>query len=427
MGSAQPIYKTIKEAAMPITSHIFRFALGLTCALAFCVEAVAATTFDDLVRAAFARSQTPWEPPMPEPVAELDPPEGDGSLGLDFVEYGKLGGQNFFDDGVWWLRPSPRGNFEKDRLALWMYRPAREDYAPVGYRETDFNYRHRAINPPLPKPIPAAARYLSAVDVGFRQTDPDGWPQILHLGGNGYGRLSGFPPLGFGTSFRLGVRNVGRVTEDFVKLRELYLMQLNERTFRLLGLVEGEAYAAAFTATLQPGEASTLRVAMTLFPRLPLRVAREPSVGPLGLSSMFWKDESATPKHADDEAHDADLFVAWDPSGAQRRQPLAIPASPEDPPLITDFGAATDFALVQSDRKPGHYRQYASADYANRSSLLISDIQSSLPYTVVLWQSYTSYEGADNVAVFVRFNQDADPPTSVEGGITFSYTLTAYR
>jgi hypothetical protein len=83
--------------------------------------------------------------------------------------------------------------------------------------------------------------------------------------------------------------------------------------------------------------------------------------------------------------------------------------------------------LVQSDRKPGHYRQYASADYANRSSLLISDIQSSLPYTVVLWQSYTNYEGADNVAVFVRFNQDADPPTSVEGGITFSYTLTAYR
>ncbi len=46
---------------------------------------------------------------------------------------------------------------------------------------------------------------------------------------------------------------------------------------------------------------------------------------------------------------------------------------------------------------------------------------------MVLWQSYTSYEGTDNVAVFVRFNQDADPPASVEGGITFSYTLTAYR
>ena len=75
------------------------------------------------------------------------------------------------------------------------------------------------------------------------------------------------------------MRNVGEITEDFVKLRTLYLMKLNERPFRLLGLVEGEAYAAAFAATLQPGEASTLRVAMTLFPRLPLRVAREPSVG----------------------------------------------------------------------------------------------------------------------------------------------------
>ncbi|MFZ1641847.1 MAG: glucan biosynthesis protein [Candidatus Contendobacter sp.] len=412
---------------MGITSSISRFALGLACVLAFGVDATAATTFDDLVREAFTRSQSAWEPPAPEPVAELDPPEGDSPLGLDFVEYGKLAGQNFFDDGVWWLRPSPRGNFEKDRLALWMYQPGRRNYAPVVYRETDFNYRDPAIEPPLPDPIPAAAGYLSAVDVGFRQTSPDGWPQILHLGGNGYGRLSGFPPLGFGTSFRLGVRNVGEVTEDFVKLRALYLLKLNERAFRLLGLLEGEAYAAAFAATLQPGEASTLRVAMTLFPRLPLRVAHEPSVGPLGLSSMFWKDERATPSETDDEAHDADLFVAWYPTGAQRRQPLAIPASPEDPPLVTAFGAATDFALVQSDRKLGHYRQYASADYANRASLLISDIQSSLPYTVVLWQSYTSYEGADNVAVFVRFNQDADPLASVEAGITFSYTLTAYR
>lgn len=94
---------------------------------------------------------------------------------------------------------------------------------------------------------------------------------------------------------------------------------------------------------------------------------------------------------------------------------------------MTDFGRATDFALVQSDRHPGHYRQYASADYANRASLLISDIQSNRPYTVALWQSYTEYEGADNVAAFVRFNQDLDPPASVEGGITFAYTLTAYR
>lgn len=408
---------------MPFT----RFALGFACALVLGVEAAAATAFDDLVREAFTRSQTPWEPSVPGPVAELDPPEGDGSLGLDFVEYGKLAGKNFFDDGVWWLRPSPRGNFEKDPIALWIYRPGRGDYAPVVYREADFNYRHPAIEPPLPDPLPAAARTLSAVDVGFRQTHPDGWPQILHLGGNGYGRLSGFPPLGFGTSFRLGVRNVGEASEDFVKLRALYLMKLNERAFRLLGLVEGEACAAAFAATLQPGEASTLRVTMTLFPRLPLRVAREPSVGPLGLSSMFWKDENATPERADDEAHDADLFVAWYPNGAQRRQPLAIPASPEEPPRVTDFGAVTDFALVQADRNPKHYRLYESADYANRSSLLISDIQSSLPYTVVLWQSHTDYEGADNIAVFVRFNQNVDPPASVEDGITFSYTLTAYR
>ena len=44
-----------------------------------------------------------------------------------------------------------------------------------------------------------------------------------------------------------------------------------------------------------------------------------------------------------------------------------------------------------------------------------------------LWQSYSDYEGADNIAVFVRFNRDADTPASASDGIIFSYTLTAYR
>lgn len=412
---------------MTLIRRIAQGVLGLACLLAFGGGTAFATTLDELAQEAFARSQTPWEPPVPAAVAELDPPEGDSPVGLDFVEYNKLAGKNFFDDGVWWLRPSPRGNFEKDRLDLWMYQPGVGGYAPIAYRQGDFNYRHPAIQPPLPASIPAAARYLSALDLGFRQTDPDGWPQILHLGGNGYGRLSGFPPLGFGTSFRLGVRNVGEANEDFVKLRSLYLLRLNDRAFRLLGLVEGEAYTAAFTATLRPGEASTLRVAMTLFPRLPLRVAREPSAGPLGLSSMFWKDEGDTPAQADDEAHDADLFVAWRADGRRQEHRIAIPRSPAEPPRLVDFGAATDFALVQTDRNPQHYRLYKSADYANRSSLLVSDIQSSLPYTVALWQSYTSYEGADNIAAFVRFNADVDPPASVKDGVTFSYTLTAHR
>ena len=395
--------------------------------LAFCADAVAAGTFATLAREAFERSQIPWDPQLPVTLVEFDAPDGGDPLGLDFVEYGKLTGKPFYDDSVWWLRANPRGNFERDPLDLWLHQPELGGQAPVAYRPADFNYRHPDIQPALPEPVPATARYLSAVDIGVRQRGAERWPQILHLGGNGYGRLTGFSPLEFGTSFRLGVRNVGEPTEDFVKLRKLYLMKINDQAFRLLGLAECEAFTTAFAATLQPGDASSLRVAMKIFPRLPLRVANEPSLGPLGLSSMFWKDENATPEDPGDEAHDADLFVAWYADGAQRRQALAVPASPAEPPLVADFGAATDFALVQSDRNAGHYRRYESVDYANRASLLVSDIQSSLPYTVGLWQSYTAYEGADNIAVFVRFNQDADLPTSVEEGIAFSYTLTAYR
>ncbi len=411
----------------PAVASWYRFVAGLLCALVLCTDAVAAPTFADLARQAFERSQIPWEPLLPEPVVEIDPPENSDPLGLDFVEYGKLAGKPFHDDSIWWLRSSPRGNFEKDPLELWIYRPEQDVYAPILYRAEDFNYRHPAIQPVLPNPISAAARYLSAVDIGFRRDGAESWPQVLHLGGNGYGRLAGFSPLLFGTSFRLGVRNVGEPNEDFVKLRKLYLQKINDRAFRLLGLVDGEACAAAFAATLQPGAASSLRVSMKIYLRQPLRVTDEPSLGPLGLSSMFWKDETATPNDLRDEAHDADRLVAYYPDGRRREQALAIPADPAEPPLVLDFGEVADFALVQSDRNAAHYRRYASVDYANRALLLVSDIASSLSYTVALWQTYTDYEGADNVAVFVRFNQDAERPASASDGITFSYTLTAYR
>ena len=397
------------------------------CALALGAPVAAATTFASLTQEAFERSRLPWDPAVPAPVVEIDPPEGSDSLGLDFVEYGKLTGKLLYDDTVWWLRANPRGNFEKDPLDIWMYQPASENYIPTIYRVEDFNYAHPDIQPPLPDPLPVAARYLSAVDIGFQRGNPKSWPQVLHLGGNGYGRLTGFPPLEFGTSFRLSVHNVGQPNEDFARLRKLYLRPINHRAFRLLGLVECEAYAAALAATLQPGAASTLRVTLNIFLRKPLRISDEPSLGPLGLSSMFWKDSRATPDEADDEAHDADRFVAWYPDGRRREQWLAIPANPDDPPLLADFGEVADFALVQSGRAAARYQRYAPVDYANRVSLLISDIASSLPYTVGLWQSYTDYEGADNIAVFVRFNQDADTPASADDGITFSYTLTAYR
>ena len=411
----------------PAAGWLHRVASVWLCVLALGVPAATATTFASLAQEAFERSRLDWDPASPAPVVEIDPPEGSDALGLDFVEYGKLTGKLLHDDSVWWLRANPRGNFEKDPLDIWMYQPESENHIPAIYRVEDLNYAHPDIQPPLPDPLPVAARYLSAVDIGFHRGNPKSWPQILHLGGNGYGRLAGFPPLEFGTSFRLGVHNVGQPNEDFVKLRKLYLRPINERAFRLLGLVECEAYAAALAATLQPGAASTLRVTLHIFLRKPLRAADEPSLGPLGLSSMFWKDSRATPDDAEDEAHDADRFIVWYPDGRRREQPLAIPADPTDPPLLTDFGKVADFALVQSNRNAAHYRRYAPVDYANRVSLLVSDIASSLPYSVGLWQSYTDYEGADNIAVFVRFNRDADTPASADDGIVFSYTLTAYR
>ena len=416
-------------AAPPRTAvwWLHRLACGWLCALALGAQAATATTFANLTQEAFDRSRLPWDPMLPTPVAEIDPPEGSDSLGLDFVEYGKLAGKPLHDDHVWWLRAKPRGNFEKDPLEIWMYQPESESYALVTYRAKDFSYGHPEIQPPLPDPLPTAARHLSAVDIGSHRSNPMSWPQILHLGGNGYGRLAGFPPLEFGTSFRLGVHDVGQPNEDFVKLRKLYLRPINQRALRILGLVDCEAYAAALAATLQPGAASTLRVTLKIFLRKPLRIADQPSLGPLGLSSMFWKDSRATLDDSDDEAHDADRFTAWYPDGRRREHPLAIPTNPDDPPLLADFGQVADFALVQSNRNAGRYGRYAPVDYANRVSLLISDIASSLPYTVGLWQSYTDYEGADNVAVFVRFSRDADTPASVDDGIAFSYTLTAYR
>jgi glucan biosynthesis protein len=380
----------------------------------------------ELVLEAFARSKEPFDPMIPEQAPAFDAPQGGSGLGLDFVEYEELRGSNFFDDGVWWLRPTPRGNFEKDTLEVWMYRPELGEYEPIVYQEQDFDYRHPLIQPALPYPVPESARYLSALDVGRRLVNLDSWPQLLHIGGNGYGRLTGFHPLVFGTSFRLGLRNVGEPNEDFAKLRKIHIRRVSDDIIQWWGLIDSEAFAAALAAELQPGYASTLQVDMWVFLRLPLRVAEEPSLGPLGLSSMFWKDEHATPDNPYDEAHDADLFVVDYPGGRQVQRRIVIPQRPSDPPLLEDFGRASGFALVQTDRVARHYRLYESADYADRVSIRVSDIRSSLPYTVGLLETYTNYEGADNIAVFVRFDADRDVPDTVRDGITFSYRLTAY-
>jgi glucan biosynthesis protein len=394
----------------------------------------ASITFDGLTAEAFTLATRPYNPAVAVSIVELDPP-ADGlatSVGLVFGEYDAIDTElSFFDDGVWWFKTRPRGNVHRDQLRVFLYDNALEDYREIGYALSDYDYTSPAIVPSLPNPIPVAGQYIPAIHVGHRVGTASDWPQVLYLGGEGYGRLAGFPPAEFGSSFRFGVHKVGAPNEDFPKLLRIYLTRKNAGTFEYMGLIDSAGYTAALKGTIVPGKKSNFSATVKLFLRHDYDPELEPETGPFGVSSMFWKDEHATPGNTSDEAHDADTIIVKYSGGSTVKQAITIPTGPSDPPLTTDYVRSgttiASFILKQADRNQAHYSDYSFAGYQDRVSYDVRIVSCSVPYTVRLYRGFTNYEGADNVVAYVAFTTGFPHPVTVKDAITFSYRLKAFR
>jgi len=387
-------------------------------------EAVLDGDFDAVCRSAFALAQGAYQTPVSVDLPAFDAP-GDGNkggLGLVYEEYLKITArQPVFDDGTLWVRSRPRGGVERFPLELWSTPEVGAAYRSRPYRAADFDYSSPVIAPPLPTPVPAAAGVLTALEIGRRLAESKRWPQVMYLGGNAYGRLSGLTSV-FGSSLRLAAFAVGG-EEVKPRLTQIYVKALPDARLALFGVIESAPFNGCVQALVTPGLASRMQVSLKFYPRPGAAIAPAARVSPLAISSMFWKGEAATPADPADEAHDADRFLVCG-QGAVGIEGL-VPATHESPDQFRRFGAAPCFGLMQLDRESAHYGAYAIAGYARRASFWVDELQSDQPFSINLYTHGTTYEGEDNVVAYVAFRDALPPAPTAADGARFSYTLTA--
>ena len=395
-----------------------------------CLATAAGSVPKQYADIAFALSKRPFIRPRAARLSTFDLPQepGENTIGLDFNEADVITSMpaNALDNGVWWIKLRPRAGVERFPLEVYISRPDEipPQYQKWGYANFKFDYSSSLIKPELPKTIPVAARYLAALDVGHRENAAS-WPQWLHLGSNGYYRLA---PDGmvFGSSLRIGVIDVGERREQFPVIRRVYVRPLNDRNFELDLIVDSTAFTAAIHVNLRPGKVLTAQVDSIYFVRGAFKPDAHGTFGPLGISSMHWKNHSDTPENSNDAAHDSDRFLFCDKNSRVRSVALVPPTAPGES-QVKRFGRARCFTLKQTDRDPTHFSAYSSAEYADRPSIAISNIKSSAPYEIRLLSAGTAYEGADNIAAFATWTIVPKVPRSIEEGILFSYAIKASK
>jgi hypothetical protein len=379
--------------------------------------------FAAVCQSAFERSHQPDTPPVSVPLPLFDPPQTGAKEdpGLVFEEYNRIEPRQFvYQDRFLWAKARPRGNVHREpidlRFAPGMARP----YSAGAYRLSDFDYGSPDIEPPLPTRIPAAARFITALNLGARRGAAPTWPQFAYLGGSGYVRLTGLD-TGFGTSLRLSAYNVGDV-EAKPRLTELYLRPLPYHRFAALGVIESAPFTACMQTVMSADLSTRMQTTLRFYPRAGYVGPVGALVSPIAMSSMFWKGEAQTPADPGDEAHDADTMTVC----GQAAAPLQglVPAVGARP-VFRDFGPAPCFGLMQLDRTPSHYQTYDAADYARRVSLWVGDLQSDLAFSVKLMTYGSNYEGEDNVVAYAEFLDELPVPLAADDAATFSYTITA--
>ncbi len=372
-------------------------------------------------------SKTPFIISDPVDIPVLDPPpDGDiNAPGLVFEEYNCIGGDKYFDNGIWAFISLPRGNVYRQPLEIWNRNV--DPWSSLPYDYSEYNYTSSCITPSLPVPIPSDGQYLAGLNVIHKEDGLSSWPQILVINGDGYLRLTAEPPRTFGTSYRLATHNVGSTipAEDFPIIVKTATKISDEDKSDLSFLIDSEAFTGVLTSTLTPGVESSMDVRGTFIMRRNLSFSDEPHSGFVGMSSLFWKGEADTPSIQNDEAHDADILIIGYSDGSKTEYPLYSHFSGD--PIIVSFSPhqgkkITSFTLEQRDREQSHYSAYASAVYETRVSLSIERIESSIPFQVTLHIFPTTSEYHDNIVAHLALVENLNKGQE----INISYWAKAY-
>lgn len=281
---------------------------------------------------------------------------------------------------------------------------------PLQFEKSQFEYP----NPEIERLVPADLGYA-----GFKLTFPFDGPEIMNqflvFAGASYFRAVG-KENNFGISGRGIAVDTGLPSgEQFPAFVEFWLQKPapGDKSFRLYGLLDGQAVTGAYQFTVTPGEVTELAVRSAVFPRRSIEL-----LGLAPLTSMFYYGQNTLKPHGEwrPEVHDSDGLLIHD--GASNEwlwRPLRNPDA-----LSTDYFATQNvrgFGLIQRDTSLESYMD-TEARYDSRPSAWVQTEGDWGKGHVVLVQLPTPDETNDNIVAFWR----PDAAVNAEQPLFFNYS-----
>ena len=366
----------------------------------------------------------PFSPPPYAPMGTYCPPDYPC---LTYQEYQRIDviepwNNNYVDENNWWMQQRPRGGTNIVPLILYRCNETNETWEELLYDVNIFNWSAANLTP---ENIPAGAQYHAGFKVGH-ENGSGGWPELANFRGNGYVRLTDYPPACYGASFRPLAHNMFSDDEDFPILTKVYSDVINTNQANSVFKVESEDFTGVLSADMRfypPSDGVKIEVVSKYYSRKNLSLSRE-NVSIIALNSMFWLDENDTPENPTDEAHDSETVMIQYSNGTWVTHQLDNPTSELNITMLGRVESGDKIYIAQQDRDPSHYVVYRpELSYEFRSSYSIEITYTNRPDLVMkIYENKTDNEWADNILVAIELTSNLTQGEEMH----IEYVLEAY-
>ena len=339
--------------------------------------------FEDVVRRARDLSTAPLAPipALPEPLARLDP-----ALAREI---------RFRPERAFLAGDGSQFRLETMHLDARSARPVtvnliRDGIAtPIPYAASLFDYGKARFEKPLPLNLGFAGFRLR-----FPLNDPRAFDDTLV-----FTSASPFKFLGrgqrVGALLRALTVNAGMDNEEFPFFREFWIQapEANAARATIFALLDGDSVTGAFRFDVSPGDAATLDVAATIFPR---RLGGQLGLAPI--ASLFLSGENDRRLAGDfrPEIHDSDGLALHTGAGERVWRPLRNPAASGRFSFLDKNPRG--FGLIQRDRAFDHYQDLKQA-YERRPSYWVEPMGDWGAGRVELLETPATDAGGRNILV----------------------------
>jgi hypothetical protein len=391
---------------------------------------------------AFKSCQSRYIAPVVEPVPMLDPPRDGGSTaeGMVYQEELAVTTSNLLDQNGFYFTPRPRAAVNRIPMEIFVDPSNSGNYQRKTWEDANPDYSSGIIQPPIDQQaLPSAARVLTELIIGHVAPKGD-YPQLFNLRSSAYFRFASYPPQVMGATLRLGAHRIfgkgkkdANVREDFPVVRSVFVSTLDNRTARMLVLLESELFCAALTMDMTEGANAETLVDCYWYTREDYNWRDDPHTGFVAYSSMLFKTEKQTPERISDEAHDSDTLRIRFADGKKTKIDL-------DPPVkglrIRDLtrrpnqASPVEWTLANEDRDPAHYADFApvlgATNYDLRASYKVTILESTHKTGVSLYEFPPDGEYGDNIVAVSTIRQNIKKAKSVAEFVRFKYKTTAF-